>query len=148
MPRPFRCYLLGLFKKLNHRPMRKLFFIICGLLFTCYCLPQRYDSKRLYDFGLPDSKEISHTLPIAIVCLIVGFIICWVTMWRKSPEEKANPDKISYIGCGGCLIMIVGVLFLLPLLAYVELIGQALFFLVLVIVGIVAAFFFFKDKLK
>lgn len=109
-------------------------------------MAQRYDSKRLYDFGLADSKELSHSLSIAIPCLIVGFIICWVTMWGR-PQAENPDDKVSYIGCGGCLIMAVGGFFLLPLLAYVELAGQALFYLVLIIGAIFAIFSWLKKNL-
>lgn len=117
------------------------------MIFAMCCKAQHYDSSRLYDWGLPDSKELSDSLSIAIPCLIVGFIICWVTMWGKSHKENDSNEEVSYIGCGGCLIMVVGGFFLMPLLAYVELAGMALFYLVLIISIILGIIFWLKDKL-
>lgn len=117
------------------------------MLYVIYCNAQRYDSKRLYDWGLPDSKELTDSLSVAIPCLIIGFIICWITMWRKPHTENGSTEKVSYIGCGGCLIMAVGGFFLMPLLAYVELAGMALFYVFLIVAIILGVFYWLKEKL-
>ncbi|MBQ3946063.1 MAG: hypothetical protein II670_10730 [Alphaproteobacteria bacterium] len=125
--------------------MKRLLFFIVLYVFHVYCMAQRYDGTRLYDFGLADSKELSHTLSIAIPCLLIGFVICWFTMWRK-PNEKQN-SVVSCIGCGGCLTMAIGFFFLLPLLAYVELIGMTLFYIVVIVLAIWGICVWIKDKL-
>ena len=125
--------------------MKRLLFFIVLYVFHVYCMAQRYDGKRLYDFGLADSKELSHTLSIAIPCLLIGFVICWFTMWRK-PNEKQD-SVVSCIGCGGCLTMAIGFFFLLPLLAYVELIGMTLFYIVVIVLAIWGICVWIKDKL-
>lgn len=128
--------------------MKRLFLVI-GLFFSSYyCIAQRYGNERLYDFGLADSKELSHSLSIAIPCLVIGFIICWVTMWGRPEAQNKSDDKVSYFGCGGCLIMAIGGFFLLPLLAYVELAGKIIFYIVLIIVSIFAIYNWIKNKLK
>ncbi len=125
--------------------MKRLLFFIVLYVFHVYCMAQRYDGTRLYDFGLADSKELSHTLSIAIPCLLIGFVICWFTMWRK-PNEKQD-SVVSCIGCGGCLTMAIGFFFLLPLLAYVELIGMTLFYIVVIVLAIWGICVWIKDKL-
>lgn len=126
--------------------MKKYYLLLFSVLLSSYCTAQRYDSGRLYEFGLADSKELSHSLLIAIPCLIVGFIICWITMWGRPQEQKSPDDKLSYIGCGGCLIMAIGGFFLLPLLAYVELGVQVLFYVVLIGAAIIALYNWLKKK--
>ncbi|MDY6438884.1 MAG: hypothetical protein SPK85_07205 [Prevotella sp.] len=127
--------------------MKRIVVTLYVYLLSCYCLAQRYDDSRLYDFGLADSKELSHSLSIAIPCLVLGFIICWVTMWGR-PQAQSNPDdKLSYLGCGGCLIMAIGGFFLLPLLAYVELAVQVLVSIAFIIVCIYAIYSWIKSKL-
>ena len=125
--------------------MKRLLFFIVLYVFHVYCMAQRYDGTRLYDFGLADSKELSHTLSIAIPCLLIGFVICWFAMWRK-PNEKQD-SVVSCIGCGGCLTMAIGFFFLLPLLAYVELIGMTLFYIVVIVLAIWGICVWIKDKL-
>ena len=125
--------------------MKRLLFFIVLYVFHVYCMAQRYDGTRLYDFGLADSKELSHTLSIAIPCLLIGFVICWFTMWRK-PNEKQD-SVVSCIGCGGCSTMAIGFFFLLPLLAYVELIGMTLFYIVVIVLAIWGICVWIKDKL-
>lgn len=127
---------------------RKIILIIISMMFAAYCKAQHYDSSRLYDLGLPDSKELSDSLSIAIPCLIVGFIICWITMWGKKHKENNSNKEVSYIGCGGCLIMAVGGFFLMPLLAYVELAGMALFYLFLIITIILGLYYWLKEKIQ
>ena len=131
----------------NNQKMKKITLSTISLLFSCHCAAQQYDSGRLYDFGLPGSKELSHSLAIAIPCLIVGFLICWITMWGR-PQSQDNPDKVTYIGCGGVLIMAVGGFFLLPLLAYVELAWHTLFIITIIICIICAIYKWIKNKIK
>lgn len=125
--------------------MKRFFLIIALFSFAVYCFATRYDSTRLFDFGLASSKELSNSLSVAIPCLLVGFIICWFTMWRK-PNEKQD-SVVSCIGCGGCLTMAIGFFFLLPLLAYVELIGMTLFYIVVIVLAIWGICVWIKDKL-
>ena len=115
--------------------MKRFFMtLLCCIFYLC-SEADRYASERLYDNGLPDGKEVTDSLLIAIPALLIGFVICWFTMWSK-PNE--NAEKISFLGCSGCLMMIVGGIFLLPLLAYVELAAHALFWVALVVFVIVA----------
>lgn len=126
--------------------MKRFLFLIVLYVFHVYCMAQRYDGTRLYDFGLADSKELSHTLSIAIPCLLIGFVICWFTMWRKPQAQSGSDDKTSYVGCGGCLIMAVGFFFLLPLLAYVELAVQSIFGVAFIIIVVLGIFSWIKNK--
>lgn len=108
------------------------------LLFSiaqCLYAQHGFDSGHLYDFGLPDGEEVGSSLLKAIPFLVIGFIICWATMWRKS---KQNSSETSYWGCFGCLSMVVGAAFLLPLLAWVEAIFQSTL-TVAIVIGIVVA---------
>ena len=68
-------------------------------------------------------------------------------MWREPRTEKGSEEKVSYLGCGGCLIMAVGGLFLVPLLAYVELAWITLFYVFLIVAIILVFFYWLKGKL-
>ena len=124
--------------------LKRLFSAI--LMFSivlCLHAQHGYDSGHLYDFGLPDGEEVGNSLLKAIPFLVIGFIICWATMWRKS---KQNSSETSYWGCFGCLSMVVGGVFLIPLLAWVEAIFQSTL-TVVIVVGIVIAVVAYVVKL-
>jgi hypothetical protein len=97
------------------------------------CLAKRYGNPHLYELGLPSGEEVGTSLLKAIPLLVIGFIIAYACMWSKKDGEKT-----SSFGCVGVVIMAIGGIFLLPLLAYVELIFQSILGIVFLI-GIVIA---------
>ncbi len=125
--------------------MRKLWCWV--LVFSPFNLfAQRYPTKRSYEIiELPDVSEIGEALKIAIPLLAIGFLIAYVFMWNKKSQEKES--KLQSVGCLGIILMGVGIFFLLPLLAWVELIfvsalsiGIALIVIILIIVLIYSLF--------
>lgn len=119
--------------------MKKKYLILLSLFICNQLLSQTgYDRGRLYDFGLPDGKETGDSLVIAIPLLIIGFIICWFTMWSDPNRTTGDNKTKDYLGCGGCLIMVIGGFFLIPLLAWVEAIFSSALG-ILVVVGIAIA---------
>ena len=127
---------------------KKLFLILALALFAVMPFAQRgYDGTHLYDLGLPDGEEVGSSLLKAIPLLLIGFLICWFTMWRKEKQESGSEP--SNWGCVGCAIMVVGGFFLLPLLAWVELIFQSALGIgiaIAVVVGIIALIISFFSK--
>lgn len=97
------------------------------------CFARRYGNPHLYEFGLPSGEEVGTSLLKAIPLLVIGFIIAYACMWSKKEGEKT-----SNFGCVGIVIMAIGGIFLLPLLAYVELIFQSVLGIVFLI-GIIVA---------
>ena len=116
--------------------MKKSYSILFSLFVINQIIAQTgYDRGRLYDFGLPDGKETGDSLVIAIPLLIIGFIICWFTMWSDSNRTTGENKTKDYLGCGGCLIMVIGGFFLLPLLTWVEAIFSSVLS-ILIVIGI------------
>lgn len=124
--------------------MKRLLLIINLIFISITSFAQRYDNTRLSDiFGLPNGEEIGENLIIAIPLLIIGFLIAYVTMWSKANQKKSNNES-SYVGCGGIILMIIGFFFLLPLLAWIEVIGMVLVDIAIVIGIIILIISFFK----
>ena len=124
--------------------MKRLLLIINLIFISITSFAQRYDNTRLSDlFRLPNGEEIGESLIIAIPLLIIGFLIAYVTMWSKANQEKSD-NEFSYVGCGGIILMIIGFVLLLPLLAWVEVIGMVLVDIAIVIGIIILIISFFK----
>ncbi|MBQ6228450.1 MAG: hypothetical protein IJK08_07815 [Prevotella sp.] len=104
-----------------------IFLIISNIILA-------YGEGRLYDFGLPKGEEVGNSLIIAIPLLIIGFIICWFTMWNDDKKERSKAEQNT--GCVGCLIMLIGGAFLIPLLAWVEALFSSVLGVV-VVIGII-----------
>jgi len=109
--------------------MKSFLSEIVLFLLPSICMAKQYGGPHLYDFGLPSGDEVSSSLMKSIPLLILGFIIAYFSMWSKKDGEKR-----SNFGCVGIIIMGIGGIFLLPLLAYVELIVNSLIGIVLMVV--------------
>ena len=105
---------------------RKVLTVISGLFVASKCAAQRYRPERTYDIvGLADGDEIANALKIGIPLIIVGLLIAYFSMWRKTDNEKQN-EKGSTIGCIGIIIIGIGLFALLPLWTWGEAIGVTL----------------------
>lgn len=128
---------------MNHK---RLYTLLLIFTFSLLSKAQHgYDSGHLYDFGLPDGKEVGDSLLKAIPLLLIGFLICWFTMWSKEKQESGNGSNWGFLGCG---LMIVGGFFLLPLLAWVELLFQSALGIAIVIAIIIAIIAFIAKFFK
>lgn len=100
-------------------------------------IAQRYTERSYEVIGLADGDEIADALMVGLPLLLVGFLIAYIFMWRKSDEEKQKGEG-STMGCIGIIIMGAGFLCLIPLLAWIEAIGVTIVFVVFVIAIICA----------
>lgn len=92
----------------------------------------RYRPRFFEDIGLPDGDEISESLAIALLLILIGFVITYIfTRSEKSKNEGSN------WGCLGIIILLIGVFFLLPLLAWVEVIFSSILSLGLCLIIII-----------
>lgn len=123
--------------------MKRLLLTINTIFISIIAFAQRFDNTRLSDFGLPDKEKIGENLIIAIPLLIIGFLIAYITMWSKNEQEKSD-SNFPVVGCGGIILMIIGFFFLLPLLAWVEVIGMLIVDIIIVIGIIILIISFFK----
>lgn len=118
---------------------KRLLLLFLTVLATASTYAQRgYDGSHLYDFGLPDGKEVGDSLLKAIPLLIIGFIILYTTSKMES----------TYLGCLGTILMIIGGIFLLPLLAWVEYIFQSALSIGIVIAVVVGGIYAIVNWLK
>ncbi len=88
----------------------------------------RYSKKGYEIAGLPNADEIGESLIIAIPLILIGFLICYFVWWNKKTDPKDSGAEAAtgakgVIGCLGFLILLIGLFFLLPILAWAELIG-------------------------
>jgi hypothetical protein len=88
----------------------------------------RYSKKGYEIAGLPNKDEIGESLMIAIPLILIGFLICYFVWWNKKTDPKDSGAEAAtgakgVIGCLGFLVLLTGLFFLLPILAWVELIG-------------------------
>lgn len=109
---------------------------------------QRYSDDRLYDVvGLADGDEIANALKTGIPLIIVGLLIAYFSMWRKTGKEKQS-EKGSTIGCIGIIIIGIGLFVLLPLWTWVEAIGVTLVSIVFGLAIIFAIVYYIYEALK
>ena len=109
---------------------------------------QRYSDDRLYDVvGLADGDEIANALKIGIPLIIVGLLIAYFFMWRKTDKEKQS-ETGSTIGCIGIIIIGIGLFVLLPLWTWVEAIGVTLVSIVFGLAIIFAIVYYIYEALK
>lgn len=112
------------------------------------CPAQRYSQERTYDIvGLADGDEIIEALQLGIPLLVIGFLIAYFSMWRKTHKEKQS-EKGSTIGCIGIIIIGIGFIVLLPLWTWVEAIGATLVGVVFGLAIIFALAYYIYEALK
>lgn len=127
---------------------QKVLIVISNFFVVSDCVAQRYRSERSYDIvGLADSDEILEALQLGIPLIIVGFLIAYFSMWRKTEKEKAS-ESGSTIGCIGTIIIGIGFLVLIPLWTWIEVIGITLVNVVLCISIILAILYYIYEVFK
>jgi len=117
--------------------MNKIYLTLSSVLASITCFAQRgRRSERSFEvIGLPDGGEIGEALKISIPLLVIGFLIAYIFMWSKKDNSKTDAPS-TYIGCVGVIMMLVGAFFLLPLLAWAELIFTSIFSIVIVVIAV------------
>jgi hypothetical protein len=119
--------------------IKKIFSTCAFLCLALNSFAQRGYSVRSYEaFGLPDGDEVGESLKVAIPLLLIGFLIAYIFMWSKKDTSKVS-DASTNVGCFGVIIMAVGILFLFPLLTWIEYIFVNIMTLgfAIVIVGVI-----------
>ncbi len=122
--------------------MRKriLLFVLINLLFPIISVAQRY-TERMYEIvGLSEGEEIVDALKIGIPLIVIGFVIAWGFMWRKSNENKEVSNTSTTVGCLGIALIGIGFFALLPLLVWIEF-GFSLILEVVIVIAIVCVIF-------
>ena len=118
--------------------MKRLLFTSVCLTSSMLCTAQRYYDTRTYDIiGLPDGEEISDCLGKGIPFLLIGLVIFFICIQRSKQAMKENKeDKGSWWGCLSLILIGIGVIIMLPLLAWIEAITVSLISIV-TIVGVI-----------
>lgn len=130
--------------------MKKLACSVYLLLSYSLSHAQRHGGKRLYEeTGLPSGEVVGNSLKYAIPLLLIGFIIAYFNLWSEEAQKSKTNDNL---GCFGMIIMGAGLLFLLPLLAWIEFAAHSiiLLFMALGVIGFVIALIYsaFNKKNK
>lgn len=100
--------------------MKRVSFTFITLLSTIVCYSQRVHTERSYEvIGLPDGDEVGDSLKIAIPLLAIGLLIAFFYFSGRNESEKKDESSFNF-GCVGIILIGIGVIFLLPLLAWVE----------------------------
>lgn len=111
-----------------------------SLYLSIPALAQRYDNTRTYDIiGLADGDEISDCLGKGMPFLLIGLLILLICIYRsKQAVKEKGEDKGSWWGCLSLILIGVGIIIMLPLLAWIE----AIVVSVISILAIVAIVYF------
>ena len=100
--------------------MKRISVTIISLLSSIVSYSQRVYTERSYEvIGLPDGDEVGDSLKIAIPLLVIGLLIAFFYFSGRSETEK-NDNSTFNFGCVGIILIGIAVIFLLPLLAWVE----------------------------
>jgi hypothetical protein len=93
--------------------------------------------KRSYEiFGLSGSDEIISSLIIAIPLILIGFLILYIAFWsKKAKTVHLNSEKpmhpLHAFGCFGMIIIVGGIFFLIPIIAWIEAIANGILMVVI-----------------
>lgn len=68
--------------------MRSIIFFISMICCTITSMAQRYTDRSYEITGLTDGDEVVESLKIGIPLILLGILIAYIFMWRKSEEEK------------------------------------------------------------
>lgn len=126
--------------------VKKVTFTISFILTNIILLASdRYRPRIFEDIGLPDGDEISESLAIALPLILFGFVITYI-----STRSEKSKNQGSNWGCLGIIILLIGGFFLLPLLAWVEVIFSSILSLglCLIIIGIIVGLIYNSLKNK
>lgn len=99
---------------------RFCFVVVCSVInITCHA--QRYDRTRTYDvIGLPNGEEVWDCICKAFPFILLGLTIIGLQLYGQKHTAENSEDKGSWWGCLGFVLIGVGVIMMLPLLAWVE----------------------------
>ncbi len=114
------------------------------------CLSSCFQTGRTYDiFGLPNKSEVWDSLKIALPFLVGGFIISYLSIWKKRGNSELSSSTMG-IGCFGMILICVGGIFVIPLWSWVEyfFVSAALIWAVLVLIGFLVFAIYSKIKDK
>ena len=102
--------------------MKRLLFTSACLICCILCTAQRYSDTRSYDIiGLSGGEEISDCLGKGLPFLLVGLVIFFICFLRSRQAIKENrEDKGSWWGCLSLILIGIGIIIMLPLLAWIE----------------------------
>ena len=88
---------------------------------VCHCHAQRYDRTRTYDvIGLPNGEEVWDCICKAFPFILLGLTIIGLQLYGQKHTAENSEDKGSWWGCLVFVLIGVGVIMMLPLLAWVE----------------------------
>ena len=99
--------------------MKRIRLLILCLFSSILCFAQCYGERSFDIVGLSNKEEIIDALKIGIPLIIIGFLIAYFSMWRKSNNDKRNENG-STVGCIGVIIIVIGFLVLIPLWTWIE----------------------------
>lgn len=102
------------------RALTTLFFLLFngGIAFAQRA--NRYNTRSYDIIGFPKGDEIVKGLLIALPFLIIGFLIAYFFLWRKSNDRKSEDKSSSTMGCFGIILMGIGIFCTAPLWPYLE----------------------------
>jgi hypothetical protein len=93
------------------------------------------------DLGLPGGNEVFTGLLIAIIAIPIGYIIL-----NSGKRDNSSEDSI-FPGCLGVILIGVGIVCLLPMIAWIFSILSAIFTIgIIVVIIIVILAFIFSNK--
>lgn len=100
--------------------------------------------KRTYEiFGLQKWNEVLASVVTALPIILTGFLLCYFLWWGKWAQRRRKNKQDSRLavedgfGCAGLVIMAIGVFFLLPLIAWFEVVvhGIIVFVMAVLVAG-------------
>jgi hypothetical protein len=119
--------------------LKKQFLLLTSFIYYLQAHAQRRSSPRSFEVnGLPDADEVGKYLLIAIPFLLVGFIIAYISWWGKTEEKRNdNSSSANNFGCFGMVLIGIGVVCLVPLLAWVEFIFVSIWSVIFSVIVVV-----------
>jgi hypothetical protein len=104
-------------------------------------------NKRTYEIiGLRHWDELLRSILIALPLILFGFLLCYFIWGSKKAQARSEKKKesefamVDVFGFLGIFIMLVGVFFLFPLLAWIEAVISGVFtfiFVIILILGVI-----------
>ncbi len=126
--------------------MKRILSLFCTTFFNTLCQAQRYTRTRTYDVvGLADGEEISDCIEKGLPFLIIGLITLYICIKNSKQATKENrEEKGSWWGCLSLVLIGIGIIIMLPLLAWIEAVTVS----IINILAIVAIVFLIYEWIK
>lgn len=101
--------------------IKRLIIQLILLLFPFSAFAQHPGPRSFEVTGLPDGKEVMETLPAGLGYIALGIILIAIIVRRGNQNDNSmdSPVEKGLFGCG-CLSLIIGVVYLVPLLTWIE----------------------------